>query len=415
MARKIECPMCGHYNKRSQNFCPSCGTRVDKSAPSREVDESVETTPVSKATKRRNSALVFASIVYFVALFLAFIEMPVFDAGPITATPIMLALMFFAVIGNSTNLLSILVALLAIVAVVMTVTFLITSILNVIRYKKGQKTLFSQNVFYLVTIPTLYLLIVAMFGIIYDVIALALINVGVIVVLLTGIVTVIRLAILSVDKNRVSKKSIAVAIVATLCFVAIFACMFQPIFGVSISNGTASASGFDFSAEDLSRFYDSHFLANHYREIAEKGALKVISDAAKRLHTSSDKGTVLATIMMTILPATVPMTMLVSVVVIVISASAVFSSLLTKLCTLNEKKAYLLIAKAVLLVSSGTFVWSLAQMILAIIQLTHMLPSPSTLTFSVMAFPIIAVVSAIVMLVLNVKEKNFDYVVVNKY
>ena len=415
MARRLECPMCGRYNKRSQDFCPACGTRVDKSAPSVEVNNLKESAPISKNTERRNLALMVVSIIYLIALFLPLVNMPVMDAGPVATSPIMLALMFFVAVGSSTDLLALLVAFLALVAAFMTIAFVIYSIKNVWNYKNGKKTLFSQNVFYLVTIPAIYFLIGSILSIVYDMAVNSVLAVGFFVTLLTGMLSAFTLAAISVDKNYVSGKSIATAFIAMICFIAILACMFQPLFSVYITRWQGSTAGFGFSAADLRSFYDTRFLENHYRNLAENGATKVIADAEYRLNSSPYKGKVLATIIMTVLPATVPMIMLVSIVAIVISASAIFSSLLAKLCTLNEKKLYLVVAKIVLLVASSSFIWSFVQLIIAISKVRYLLSGASTLTFSVMIFPIVALIAAVVMILLNIKEKNYDYIVSYQY
>lgn len=411
MARKIECPMCGHYNSRSQSFCPVCGTRVIKSTPSQEIDDSVDRAPISRSTKRRNSVLVMASIVYLISLILPFISMPVYDAGPIPCNMLML----LTTLTAQSDLLRTILGMVTLVTVVMTVLFVVSSINNVNRYKKGRETIFGRNVFYLITIPALYIVILFLLKVIMEVRIFAYINIGFIVVVLTGLVSIIGLAVVSIDKNRVSTKNVVKALLTVICFAVIIVCMFQPVFSVSITKGD-STSGFDFSLEDLRRFYDADFLEDHYKNIEENGALQVIRDAEDRLFRAhaDDKGKAIATMMMTTLSAVFPMLFLVSVVAMILSASAIFSALLTKLCTLNEKKLYLIISKLVLLASSASLIFSMSMMLSAITEVRYMIPTLSTLTFSVMAYPVVAIVAAIVMIFLGIKEKNYDYVVINK-
>jgi hypothetical protein len=352
-----------------------------------------------------------ASIAYLVSLLLPFISMPVYDAGPIPCNMLML----LTTLSAQSDLLRTILGMVTLVTVVMTILFVVSSINNVNRYKKGKQTLFGRNVFYLITIPVLCIVILFLLKIIMRVKILAYINIGFIVIILSGLVSTIGLAIVSIDKNRVSKKNVVKSLLAVICFAAIIVCMFQPIFNVSITKGDTT-SGFDFSLEDLRRFYDSDFLEDHYENVGEKGAFQVIRDAEDRLFKANadDKGEVIATMMMTTLSAAFPMLLLVSVVAMILSASAIFSALLTKLCTLNEKKLYLVISKLVLLVSSASLVFSIVMMISAIAQVRYMIPTLSTLTFSVMAYPVVAIVASIVMIFLGIKEKNYEYVIINK-
>jgi hypothetical protein len=323
--------------------------------------------------------------------------------------------MLLTTLTAQSDLLRTILGMVTLVTVVMTVLFVVSSINNVNRYKKGKETIFGRNVFYLITIPALYIVILFLLKVIMEVRILAYINIGFIVVVLTGLVSIIGLAVVSIDKNRVSTKNVVKALLTVICFAVIIVCMFQPVFSVSITKGD-STSGFDFYLEDLRRFYDADFLEDHYKNIEENGALQVIRDAEDRLFRAhaDDKGKAIATMMMTTLSAVFPMLFLVSVVAMILSASAIFSALLTKLCTLNEKKLYLIISKLVLLVSSASLVFSIVMMISAIAQVRYMIPTLSTLTFSVMAYPVVAIVAAIVMIFLGIKEKNYDYVVINK-
>ena len=401
MKRKIKCNSCGKKCLRSHSYCPYCGSEINDI----ENDNLNEIFEVPKRIKRSNVIFIFAAIIYTICLFLPLMFTPVMDAGPIATTPIVLAIMFLSAISRIDPLVSI-TMILSISVVIITVVFLVSSIKNVKRCRKGEEPLFGRNIFCLVIIPVIYSLIIAIFGMIYNVRAIALAAGGFLVVLATFAISLILLIILSIDKSRISGLGVVAVIIAAVCIVVICVCAFQPIFKVETPNGFDGIATFEFAVNDFEDFYNSNSVQRYYKNIAEKGALKVMTDAARRVQNSGDRGAALADVMMVNLSMAVPISMLISIVVMVLSASMIFISLLTKLCVARGKSLSLVISKVALLISSAVLLWSISEISRAITEVGNTLNSLSGLTYSVMSYPIVTIVASIVLITLWVKEKK---------
>lgn len=403
MKRKIKCNFCGKKCLRSHSYCPHCGFEI-KNIENDNFNEFVE---VPKHIKRSNVIFIFASIIYTICLFLPLMFTPVMDAGPIATTPIVLAIMFLSAISRIDPLVSI-TMILSISVVIITVVFLVSSIKNVKRCRNGEDPLFSRNAFCFVIVPVIYSLIIAIFGMIYNVRAIALSAGGFLVVLATFVISLILLIICSIDKSRISGLGVVAVIIAAVCIVVICVCAFQPIFKVETPNGFDGIATFDFAVNDFEDFYNSNSVQRYYKNIAEKGALKVMTDAARRVQNSGDRGAALADVMMVNLSMAIPISMLISIVVMVLSASMIFISLLTKLCVARGKSPSLAISKVVLLISATAFIWSIAEVSLAITEIGNTLEPLYGLTFSVMAYPVAAIMASIIMLILHIRVKRED-------
>ena len=401
MKRKIKCNFCGKKCLRSHSYCPHCGSEI-KNIGNDNFNEFVE---VPKHIKRSNVIFIFASIIYAICLFLPLMFTPVMDAGSIATTPIVLAIMFLSAISRIDPLVSI-TMILSISVVIITVVFLVSSIKNVKRCRNGEDPLFSRNAFCLVIVPVIYSLIIAIFGMIYNVRAIALSGGGFLVVLATFVISLILLIICSIDKSRISGLGVVAVIIAAVCIVVICVCAFQPIFKVETPNGFDGIATFEFAVNDFEDFYNSNSVQRYYKNIAEKGALKVMTDAARRVQNSGDRGAALADVMMVNLSMAIPISMLISIVVMVLSASMIFISLLTKLCAARGKSHGLVISKVALFISSTVLLWSILEISRAITEVGNTLNSLSGLTCSVMSYPIVTIVASIVLITLWVKEKK---------
>ena len=403
MKRKIKCNSCGKKCLKSHNFCPHCGSEINNASDDK-LNEFVE---VPKHIKRSNLIFIFVSVIYTICLFLPLMFTPVMDAGPIATTPIVLAIMFLGAIGRIDPLVFI-TMILSISVVIITAIFLISSIKNVKRCRNGEDPLFGRSIFCLVVIPVIYSLIIAIFGMIYDCRAIALVAGGFLLVLLTFAISLIFIIVRSVDKSRVSILGKVAVIVAVISLIVICVCVFQPVFKVEAPNGFDGIAIFEFSVGDFEDFYDSNSIQRYYKNIAEKGALKVMSDAARRVQNSGDRGEALADVMMVNSSVALPIAMLISILVIVLSASMILASLLTKLCTARGKSPSLAISKVALLISAAAFIWSIAEVSLAITEIGNTLEPLLGMTFSLMAYPVVTIVASIVMLILQIKVKKED-------
>lgn len=403
MKRKIKCNSCGKKCLKSHNFCPHCGSEINNALDDK-LNEFVE---VPKHIKRSNLIFIFVSVIYTICLFLPLMFTPVMDAGPIATTPIVLAIMFLGAIGRIDPLVFI-TMILCISAVIITAIFLISSIKNVKRCRNGEDPLFGRSIFCLVVIPVIYSLIIAIFGMIYDCRAIALVAGGFLLVLLTFAISLIFIIARSVDKSRVSILGKVAVIIAVISLIVICVCVFQPVFKVEAPNGFDGIAIFEFSVGDFEDFYDSNSIQRYYKNIAEKGALKVMSDAARRVQNSGDRGEALADVMMVNSSVALPIAMLISILVMVLSASMILASLLTKLCTARGKSPSLAISKVTLLISAAAFIWSIAEVSLAITEIGNTLEPLLGMTFSLMAYPVVTIVASIVMLILQIKVKKED-------
>ena len=333
--------------------------------------------------------------------------MPVMDAGPIATIPIALAIMYLSAIGRIDPLFFI-TMIFCIGVVVLTVVFLVSSIRNMIKCKNGEMPLFGRNVFCLVIIPVLYSLIIAIFGMVYSVRAIALVAGGFLVILATFAISLIFIIACSFDRRSVSGLSLVALILAIVCLAVICVGVFQPIFEVETPNGFDGIATFEFAVRDFEDFYVSRNVERYYKNIAEKGAAKVMADAARRVQNSGNRGEALANVMMVSLPMAVPISMLISIMVIALSAAAIFILLLSKLCTARGKVGLLAISKAALLISSATFVWSVSEIASAIAEIGSTLEPLYGLTFSLATFPVIVVAASVILLLLGIRVKKQD-------
>ena len=131
-----------------------------------------------------------------------------------------------------------------------------------------------------------------------------------------------------------------------------------------------------------------------------------MTDAARRVQNSGDRGAALADVMMVNLSMAIPISMLIAIVVMVLSASMILASLLTKLCAARGKSLSLVISKVALFISSTVLLWSILEISRAITEVGNTLNSLSGLTCSVMSYPVVTIVASIVLITLWVKEKK---------
>ena len=119
--------------------------------------------------KIQNAILIGASLIYFVSMILPFMYQPVMDAGPIPTSLLFYGLMFLGFLSNIAENISVaaLISIFIAACIIMTVVFVVSSIKNYRKYAEGDSSLFRRNVFYLVAIPSIYLLVLGYFEVDY--------------------------------------------------------------------------------------------------------------------------------------------------------------------------------------------------------------------------------------------------------
>ena len=371
---------------------------------------------ISSLERIRNAILIGTSIIYCLAMLLPFMSQPVMDAGPIPMSLLSYGLMFLGFLSNIAENISVaaLIAIFIAVCIVMTVAFLISSIKNYKRYADGDASLFGRNVFYLVSIPAIYLLVMGYFAVDYDVYLYAMAHIGFFLTVLTGALSVILLIILSINRSKVRPIGIISVVLSVVCFVLIFNCLNNPIFDVSAESAEGGNMIYEVSFDSFERFYDLDYIEDHLRDVEKYGKEKVFTDAYFRAQHFVDKAGGLAKALMLELPMYVPALMLISLFVMILSSAAASSALLTKLSLANKKKRGIIISKSILAVSTAVFAWSQLQILYAVDYVKawlNTLPEGIDTTFhtlemSLTPYPILAISAAIVLLILNVRPRR---------
>ena len=371
---------------------------------------------ISSLERIRNAILIGTSIIYCLAMLLPFMSQPVMDAGPIPTSLLSYGLMFLGFLSNIAENISVaaLIAILIAACIIMTVVFVVSSIKNYKRYADGDASLFGRNVFYLVSIPAIYLLVMGYFAVDYDVYWYAMAHIGFFLTVLTGALSVILLIILSIDRSKVRPIGIISVVLSVVCFVLIFNCLNNPIFDVSAESAEGGNMIYEVSFDSFERFYDLDYIEDHLRDVEKYGKEKVFTDAYFRAQHFVDKAGGLAKALMLELPMYVPALMLISLFVMILSSAAASSALLTKFSLANKKKRGIIISKSILAVSTAVFAWSQLQILSAVDNVKmwlNTLPDGIDTTFhtlemSLNPYPILAIAAAIVLLILNVRPRR---------
>ena len=371
---------------------------------------------VSFSKRCQNLVLIVASLIYLVAMFMSFMYEPVMDAGPIPTSLFVYGVLYLAFLDNIAENISVsaLIAALMFVCIIMTVSFVISSIKNYHKYTEGDTSLFGRNIFYLVTIPAIYLLLLGYFGNTYDVFMLGLAGLGSFVVIGGGVVFIILFLLFGIDKSRVKPSSIIPVILSIACFAMIFTSFVRPIFNSTVEGEYGDTLNFEVDVDSFERFHDLDYVEDHLRDIEKRGIEKVFTDADFRVQRFIDKDEGLVKILMLSLPPSLPAVMIISLMTMILSSSAVVSALFTRVCLPNCQKRGIITAKSILAISTGAFTWTVIRTVSAVADVKAWVATMpnladaafNTVTLTVAAFPIIAITSAILLIVCNIKVKN---------
>ncbi len=372
---------------------------------------------ISFSKRCQNVVFIVASIIYLVAMFMSFMYQPVMDAGPIPMSLFVYGVTYLAsIFDNIAENISVsaLIAALMFACIVMTVSFVVSSIKNYRKCAEGDTSLFGSNVFYLVTIPTIYLLLLGYFGNAYDVFMYGLAGLGSFVVVGGGVVCIILFLLFGIDKSRVKPSSIISVILSIACFAMIFVSFMSPIFNATVEGEYGDTLSFDVDTQSFERFHDVDYIEDHLRDIEKRGIEKVFTDADFGVQRFIHKDERLVKILMLSLPLYLPAVMIISLMTMILSSSAVVSALFTRACLPNYQKRGIIIAKSILAISTTAFTWTVIRTVSAVADVKAWVATMpnladaafNTVTLIVAAFPIIAITSAILLIVYNIKAKK---------
>lgn len=390
--------------------------RNDTYEYNRNNDKRGEFGGISFSGRRQNIVLIVASIIYFAAMFMSFMYQPVMDAGPIPTSLLVYGMMFLGSLDNILENISVsaLIALLMLACIVMTVSFVISSIKNYRKYADGDTSLFGRNVFYLVSIPAIYFSLLGYFGNAYDVFMYGIAGLGSFLVVVGGVVLIILFLLFGIDKSRVKLSSIISVILSIACFAMIFISFVSPIFNATVEGEYGDTLSFEVDVQSFERFHDVDYVEDHLRDIEKQGIEKVFTDADFGLQRFMRRDERLVKILMLSLPIYLPSVMIISLMIMILSSSAVVSALFTRACLPNYQKRGIIVAKSILAVSTAAFTWTVIRTVSAVADVKAWVATMpnladaafNTVTLTAAAFPIIAIISAILLIVYNIKVKK---------
>ena len=106
--------------------------------------------------------------------------------------------------------------------------------------------------------------------------------------------------------------------------------------------------------------------------------------------------------------------MIISLMTMILSSSAVLSALFTRACLPNYQKRGIIVAKSILAISTAVFTWTVIRTVSAVADVKAWVATMpnltdaafDTVTLTAAAFPIIAIISAILLIVYNIKVKK---------
>ena len=372
---------------------------------------------ISFSGRRQNVVLIVASIIYLAAMFMSFMYQPVMDAGPIPMSLFIYGVIYLlSILNNIAENISVsaLIALLMLACIVMTISFVISSIKNHRKYADGDTSLFGRNVFYLVTIPAIYLLLLGYFGNAYDVFMYGIAGLGSFLVVVGGVVLIILFLLFGIDKSRVKLSSIISVILSIACFAMIFISFVSPIFNATVEGEYGDTLSFEVDVQSFERFHDVDYVEDHLRDIEKQGIEKVFTDADFGLQRFMRRDERLVKILMLSLPLYLPAVMIISLMTMILSSSAVVSALFTRACLPNYQKRGIIVAKSILAISTAVFTWTVIRTVSAVADVKAWVATMpnladaafNTVTLAAAAFPIIAIISAILLIVFNIKAKK---------
>jgi hypothetical protein len=393
--------------------------RNDTYEYNRNNDPRDELGEVPTAKKIQNSILVVASIIYMIVMFLPVIYSRVYDASLVFTYSIfdMGTVDLFSIdidrISEIFSSVGDVFSLVSIASVIMTFAFLVSSIINYIKYRNGDSSLFGRNVFFLISIPASYAFAVGNKAIFYQSSMMSIDYTPIIIALIAGGISAILLLIFGIiGKHRVSILSIFVIILAIVCFSEICAFTQNPIFDVSFEHSSGTDMSFELGFENFDNFYDKRGISDYNRWINKNGMVGAYINPDGKVDVCNSGA--LVNSMMMFLPKYLPSVMMISAVAMAISAFSVLAILIAMAPSSSKKNRGMIIAKISLAISTSAFAASLIHIATALndvkdwlskVETTPIAVNTSfhTLTLSVAQSPIIAIIAAIFLLMLNTK------------
>lgn len=162
---------------------------------------------ISSYKKRCNIPMMIAAIIYFIALFLPMVAVPVMDSGPIGIPTFVLSLSILDAIGRADDYRVLFIGILFAMNLVMTASFLINTVIFAVSEKvKRAGLMFAQNVFCFVMIPILYPLAIYLCSLEYDFRFLKMTRIGYFVISATAVITLIWFIFVSIHSIYSWKK-----------------------------------------------------------------------------------------------------------------------------------------------------------------------------------------------------------------
>jgi hypothetical protein len=147
---------------------------------------------ISSYKKNCNIPMMISAIVYFIALFLPVVSVPVMDSGPIGIPTFVLSLSMLNLIWEAEDFRVLFIGLLFAMNLVMTASFLINTVLFAVSEKvKRAGLMFAQNIFCFLTIPILYPLAIYLCSPEYDFRFLRITRIGYFLISSTAFITLI--------------------------------------------------------------------------------------------------------------------------------------------------------------------------------------------------------------------------------